>query len=346
MRTATARFQSRIPAPRAFVWAHYTRPGMFERLSPPWQHIKILSLEGDVLPGDRLVLRPRLGPFPLIWEAIHGQYAEGRLFTDRQGWGPFASWEHRHHFLDAGGDGCLVRDVVTFRLPLAQLSHRVGLTLAARELRRMFYYRHFLAFHDMVEHFSLRDHPRRAIAIRGGPEAARNQIAAYLDVAGHEVSRDAGAASGAVTVELGKASRGGLGAAISGAGEDARDVQVTTAMLLDRSVSARLRVAALLAREPDRALTWTTLSDVAAAIHRAVLGLYPADRVHVAHRVSATPRELAREFGPGMALMTRLVSPSDDPAAQENAIGGDVALERASRYRNAGHALRVMDGRP
>src|SRR5690606_32446021 len=102
-------------------------------------------------------------------------------------------------------------------------------------------------------------------------------------VAGHDVlGENDRVPTGAVTIDLAGTSSGTLAVRIAGAGEDGRELHISTGLLLDRAPATRFRIARFLASDPDRPLDWTTLSDVAAAIHRAALGLYPAARVHVA----------------------------------------------------------------
>ena len=44
-----------VPAAEAFAW--HARPGAFERLTPPWEHIDVVAREGTIHDGDRLVMK-------------------------------------------------------------------------------------------------------------------------------------------------------------------------------------------------------------------------------------------------------------------------------------------------
>jgi hypothetical protein len=64
------------------------------------------------------------------------------LFADRQESGPFAYWYHRHHFLDNGSGGTLLRDEIEYVLPLGAFGQAFGGWLVRRKLDEMFVYRH------------------------------------------------------------------------------------------------------------------------------------------------------------------------------------------------------------
>ncbi len=60
------------------------------------------------------------------------------LFADRQESGPFAWWYHRHHFVDDGQGGTILRDEVEYQAPLGRIGHWLGGWLIRRKLDRMF----------------------------------------------------------------------------------------------------------------------------------------------------------------------------------------------------------------
>lgn len=131
--------QSRLAAPPETVFAFHEREDALRLLIPPWQKVEILSRTGGLEAGARVELRLRFGPFSITWLAVHTACVRHQFFVDEQQNGPFAYWRHRHDFLPDDG-GCILRDTVDCRLPF-------GLTplfgwLLARDLRRMFQYRH------------------------------------------------------------------------------------------------------------------------------------------------------------------------------------------------------------
>jgi len=134
--------ESQIAATPAEVFAFHERPGALASLTPPWEKVELAEGGDSIQPGSRVVLKVRFGPFTLRWVAEHTEYEPGRLFADRQVRGPFASWYHRHHFLDDGAGGTLLRDEVEYEPPLGWLGRRLGRRFLEEKLHRLFAYRH------------------------------------------------------------------------------------------------------------------------------------------------------------------------------------------------------------
>jgi hypothetical protein len=138
------RFQkeTRIAATQEAMFAFHESPGALLRLTPPWEKMELVSGDGSLRPGSRVVLRTWLGPLALEWEAEHTEYDPPRAFADRQVRGPFASWYHRHLFEKAAAGGSWLRDEVDYEPPLGTLGRLVGGVYVKRRLERMFAYRH------------------------------------------------------------------------------------------------------------------------------------------------------------------------------------------------------------
>ena len=134
--------ESRIAATPERVFAFHESPGALQRLTPPWEHVRVESGGESIRVGARVVLVTKLGPIPLRWVAEHMEYAPPRLFADRQVSGPFARWYHRHEFLDDGQGGTILRDSVDYDPPLGAIGRFFGGAFIRRKLDRMFEYRH------------------------------------------------------------------------------------------------------------------------------------------------------------------------------------------------------------
>jgi ligand-binding SRPBCC domain-containing protein len=134
--------ESRINAPPAVVFAFHESPGALQRLTPPWERLTVESGGTSIHVGSRVVLVMKLGPIPLRWVAEHTEYSPPHLFADRQVSGPFASWNHRHEFLDDGQGGTILRDVVDFEPPLGAIGRFFGSSFVNSKLSKMFDFRH------------------------------------------------------------------------------------------------------------------------------------------------------------------------------------------------------------
>jgi ligand-binding SRPBCC domain-containing protein len=134
--------ESRIAAPPDVVFAFHESPAALERLAPPWERVEVIEGGQSLKPGERVVLLTGLGPFRLRWVAEHTEYEPGRMFADRQVEGPFASWYHRHLFLEDGHGGTLLRDIVDYEPPLGWVGQFLAGGLLEAKLRKLFDYRH------------------------------------------------------------------------------------------------------------------------------------------------------------------------------------------------------------
>lgn len=134
--------ESRIEATPAAVFQFHESPAALEQLIPPWESMRIVESSRSLLPGSKVVLRGRAGLLPIRWVAVHTEYDPPHLFADRQDSGPFRYWYHRHHILDDGQGGTLLRDEVQYALPLGAAGRLLGGWLVRRKLERMFAYRH------------------------------------------------------------------------------------------------------------------------------------------------------------------------------------------------------------
>jgi ligand-binding SRPBCC domain-containing protein len=131
--------QTRFPATPEAVFAFHERDDILSLLMPPWHKVQVISRTGGLKIGARVELRMLLGPFFVTWIAVHTGYEHNRLFVDEQQKGPMKYWRHQHIF-QPDGDGCILRDEITYSLPFG-LNSLLG-RLVEKDLRRMFTYRH------------------------------------------------------------------------------------------------------------------------------------------------------------------------------------------------------------
>jgi len=179
-----------VPAVELFRW--HERPGAFERLSPPWQPVSLVSHEG-IRDGDRAVLRLGTRRVGLDWVAEHRGYDDACTrgggacqFEDVQVSGPFATWHHTHRMLP-NGSHAILQDDVEYELPLG----RVGALadgLGERQIERLFAYRHRVTHEDLRRHADAKAAPM-TVAITGASGLVGTALAAFLKGGGHTVVR-------------------------------------------------------------------------------------------------------------------------------------------------------------
>ncbi len=135
--------RSKMPASASAVYRFHAKPDALERLTPPWEKVRVLSRTGNIdSSGSRVTLRVTVGPFSQNWIAEHTDCQPGRSFRDVMISGPFPRWEHPHHFLPDTVSSSWLEDTVVYDLPLGWLGTLVAGAYTRRRLQRMFEWRH------------------------------------------------------------------------------------------------------------------------------------------------------------------------------------------------------------
>jgi len=181
--------KSRIKAPVRDVFAWHTRHGAIERLSPPFDPIKVLERTGGIHPGDKVVLRMKAGPIPYKWHAEHTDFEENRLFRDRQVHGPFKEWNHTHVFEPDGEQACFLEDLIEFSPPFSSFGNFLLSAHVQKKLARIFTYRHTTTQSDIKHHLRFKNQPRKTILISGASGLIGSTIIPFLTTGGHQVIR-------------------------------------------------------------------------------------------------------------------------------------------------------------
>ncbi len=154
---------------------------------PPWQSIEVLSRRGGIAAGARTILRVPVGPLRLTWSAVHRASEEGTGFIDEQTRGPFRRWQHSHFLEPHGPERCILRDHVAYELPLGGLGLLAAGGYVARELDRLFTYRHAVLQGDMALLARLPEASPLRIAVTGASGMIGRALRPLLTSMGHEV---------------------------------------------------------------------------------------------------------------------------------------------------------------
>lgn len=176
-------FSSVVDAPRDDVFAWYARPGAFERLSPPWQPMRLVAEAASLKDG-----RAELAlPAGLRWIAVHQPdgYDPPRRFVDTVGGDGLASlptriamrWKHIHEFEDLGEQ--------------TRVIDRVETPVPGAALREMFAYRYRQLADDLAAHrrAAERGLAPLTVAVTGSSGLVGSALTAFLSTGGHRVVR-------------------------------------------------------------------------------------------------------------------------------------------------------------
>jgi uncharacterized protein (TIGR01777 family) len=180
--------RTRIDAPAEEVFRWHVRPGALERLTPPWESVKVVARHGGVENGAVVVLRMGLGPLSQHWVAEHRDYQEGRQFCDVQVSGPFAHWVHTHRFAPDGPSACYLEDHIEYALPGGTIGRVAGGAFVRHKLERMFTYRHRITNDDLKTHARYTGAPMN-ILVSGANGLIGTALIPFLTTGGHMVTR-------------------------------------------------------------------------------------------------------------------------------------------------------------
>lgn len=130
-----------VPRPRDEVFAFFSRAGNLEQITPPWLRFRLLTPEPiEMRVGTLIEYRLQLHWIPVRWVSRIEEWEDGRGFVDRQLRGPYSLWHHRHEFA-SDGSATMVRDRVSYALPLGVLGELAHTAFVQRDLARIFGFR-------------------------------------------------------------------------------------------------------------------------------------------------------------------------------------------------------------
>jgi len=180
-------FSTTLAAPREFAFEWHERPGAFDRLSPPWDKVRLVESHGGIRDGSRATLEVPIGPFRIHWLAEHRGYEHGRSFDDFQLRGPFAQWLHRRRFEDEG-PGCRLDETLEYRLPFGLLGRMLAGRSVRTRVQRVFRYRSRVLQWDVEAHYGARNTGPMRVLISGAGGLVGSHLRPFLSTGGHHVA--------------------------------------------------------------------------------------------------------------------------------------------------------------
>lgn len=287
---ATHRFElaTELPFPAGVLWEWHTRPGALERLTPPWEPVRILERRGDLTRGT-VVLEIPIGPTRQRWVARHLGGEEGVYFVDQQVEGPFTRWMHTHRFEPVGPDRCRYVDQVEYELPFGAAGEMAAGSVE-RRLTRSFRYRHATLAADLASHRRLQAMGPLTVLVTGASGLLGQALTAFLSTGGHRVRRLGRGAPGPDAFrwdpaqgELDPAALAGVDAVVHLAGESIAGARWSPAQrrrILESRVQGTALLAERLAALPDRPRVLVSASAVGVYGNRGDTALLETTPLH------------------------------------------------------------------
>jgi uncharacterized protein len=176
-------YSSSLPFLASTVFNWYKQPGAFERLTPPWQTVKILEKTGEGIDkGVRIKILVQEGLLKATVAFEHVDYQEGKQFTDKQVKGPFRSWQHTHLVEPRRDNQSEMIESIQYKNYLPFLVNQ----LVKQSLNRLFIYRHRLLQEDLIRHQGVQS---MKVLISGSSGLIGSALIPFLTTGKHQVTK-------------------------------------------------------------------------------------------------------------------------------------------------------------
>lgn len=124
------------------AWHFFSSPGNLSKITPAHMGFQITSgTPAKMAPGQ--IITYRVSPFMGIttnWVTEITHVSEGKYFVDEQRFGPYSMWHHEHHF-EIQGEGVLMNDRVSYKLPFGWIGKLAHALFVKRQLQQIFSFR-------------------------------------------------------------------------------------------------------------------------------------------------------------------------------------------------------------
>lgn len=182
-------YSSEFPFSSKEVFDWHKKESAFQRLSPPWDEVRIIERSNGIEKGARTVIDVRIWPFWKRWIAEHTSYTEGTSFTDTQVTGPFAYWQHEHKVSSITENTCSLTDHIEYTLPLGLLGKIFASGMIKQKLDRMFRYRHSILLADLQDSVIAKESLIKNVVVVGASGFVGTNLCAYFDSIGLSVKK-------------------------------------------------------------------------------------------------------------------------------------------------------------
>ena len=130
-----------VPAAPDAVWSFFSSEKNLERITPPTLKFEVLRTSTPAIEDGTLIdYRLKIHGVPARWRTRIAEWRPPVRFIDDQLKGPYARWHHVHEF-EPLKDGVLMKDRVTFKLPMGLLGRLAAAPLVFKDVAKIFDYR-------------------------------------------------------------------------------------------------------------------------------------------------------------------------------------------------------------
>lgn len=125
------------------AWKFFSAANNLSVITPPEMKFTVISeLENDEI-FEGMIINYTVSPLlniPMGWQTEITQVDQKKSFTDFQKKGPYKLWNHFHEFIE-NEDGVLIKDTVTYELPMGFLGEIAHKLFVKKKLESIFAFR-------------------------------------------------------------------------------------------------------------------------------------------------------------------------------------------------------------
>ena len=129
-----------LPQPVDVVFSFFSRPENLQAITPPWLDFRMVETPELLAAGSLIRYRLQWRWLPIRWTTEITEWNPPHGFVDREVSGPYALWNHEHWFVSHRG-GTMMRDRVTYALPLAWVGRIAYWAVVKRDVEKIFDFR-------------------------------------------------------------------------------------------------------------------------------------------------------------------------------------------------------------
>jgi len=125
------------------AWSFFSNPQNLAEITPKHMGFKITTPIGDKVYSGQIIsykVRP-VANIPMNWVTEITQVEENKFFIDEQRIGPYSMWHHEH-FFEQRDNKTLIKDIVSYKLPLGPIGQLAHLLFVKKQLHGIFSFRH------------------------------------------------------------------------------------------------------------------------------------------------------------------------------------------------------------
>ncbi|NHF60254.1 SRPBCC family protein [Flavobacteriaceae bacterium TP-CH-4] len=131
-----------LPMTKQAAWEFLSDPKNLKVITP--EHMGFHILAGADRPMfEGQIIQYKVSPFPGFktkWVSEITSVKEGEYFVDKQLFGPYSLWHHKHFIREITG-GVVMEDVIDYKIPLGILGRIAHPIIVKKQLKQIFSFR-------------------------------------------------------------------------------------------------------------------------------------------------------------------------------------------------------------